>query len=114
MCFSFPLILRLLPQLTPSPFNETLTRSDETNTSNKCNNNTKSASNITGGPKQAPVTKAKKPTKPLRDNNKTVRSLLVKVTAEDRDRFSFDLKKLNWDSYLENLREGRETIHRER
>jgi hypothetical protein len=96
--------LRLLPQLTPRPFTETFTRSDETNSSNKCNA-TKSASNVKAGPKQAPVTKAKKLTKPVMDN-KNVPSFLVKLTAEDRDTFYFDIKKSNWDSYLERCVKG--------
>jgi hypothetical protein len=35
------------------------------------------------------------------DNNKNVPTLLVKVTAEDRDSFYFDTKKLNCDSSVE-------------
>ena len=58
---------------------------------------------ITGGPKEAPVTKAKKSVKPEMDNDKNVRSLLVMVTGEVRDTFCFDIKKLNRDSYLESL-----------
>jgi hypothetical protein len=76
-CFSFPVFLRLLPQITPVPFNENLTRGYETNTSNKCNNTTQSAPKVTGGPKQAPVTKAKEPKKTVMDNNKNVPTLLV-------------------------------------
>jgi len=97
----FSHVLKAIPQITPVPFNETLTWSDETNTSNKCNNITQSAPKVTGGPKQAPVTKAKKPTKPVMDNNKNVPTLLVKVTAEDRDTFYFDTQKLNCDSSVE-------------
>jgi len=41
-------------------------------TTNKCNNATKSAPKVTGGPKQAPVAKAKKSMKPEMDNDKTV------------------------------------------
>ena len=80
--FFFPL-LRLLTQLTPlnSPFNETPTRSVETYTTNKRNNITKSAPKVTGGPKEDPVTKAKKSRKHEMGNDKNVRSLLVKVTA---------------------------------
>ena len=100
-CFAFPVFLRLLPQITPVPFNEILTRSDETNTSNKCNNTTQSAPKVIGGPKQAPVTKAKKSTKPVMDNNKNVPTLLGKVTAKDRDTFYFDTQKLNCDSSVE-------------
>jgi len=72
-------------------------------TTNKCKNTTKSAPKVTGGPKEAPVTNAKKARKCEMDNDKNVRSLPVKVTAEDRDTFYFDRKKLNWDSYLESL-----------
>jgi len=49
------------------------------------------------------VTKAKKSIKPEMDNDKNMRSLLVMVTGEDCDTFCFDIKKLNWDSYLESL-----------
>jgi len=58
---------------------------------------------MTEGPKEAPVTKAKKSMKPEMNNDKNMRSLLVMVTGEDRDMFCFDIKKLNWDSYLESL-----------
>ena len=88
--FFFPL-LRLLPQLTPGPFNETPTRSVETDTTNKRNNTTKSAPKVTGGPKEDPVTKAKKSRKREMGINKNVRSLLVKLTAEDHDTFCFDI-----------------------
>ena len=101
-CFVFPVFLRLLPHITPGPFTETLTRSDETNISNKCNNTTPSSPKVTGGPKQAPLTKAKKPKKPVIDNNINMPTLLVKVKAEDRDTFYFDTKKLNCDSSVES------------
>ncbi|GFG36353.1 hypothetical protein Cfor_05960, partial [Coptotermes formosanus] len=34
--------------------------------------------------------------------DKNVRSLLSKLTPEDRDIFSFDIKQINWNKYLEN------------
>jgi hypothetical protein len=55
-CFSLPVLLRILPQITHGPFTNTPTWSDETNTTNKCNNTTKSTPKVTGGSKQAPVT----------------------------------------------------------
>ncbi|GFG36354.1 hypothetical protein Cfor_05961 [Coptotermes formosanus] len=34
--------------------------------------------------------------------DKNMRSLLAKLTPEDRDIFSFDIKQINWNKYLEN------------
>ena len=55
------MFLRLHPQLTPGPFTETLTWSDEIDTSNKCNKTIKSVPKFTGDLKQARVAEAKKP-----------------------------------------------------
>jgi fatty acyl-CoA reductase len=35
-----------------------------------------------------------------------VRSLLAKLTPADRDTFSFDIKELNWNEYLESCVKG--------
>jgi fatty acyl-CoA reductase len=35
-----------------------------------------------------------------------VRSLLEKLTPEDRDTFSFGIKQLKWDEYLESCVKG--------
>ena len=66
------MFLRLHHQLTPGPFPETLTWSDETGT-------TKSVLKVTGDLKQFRMTKAKKPKEPVMDNNKNVRSLQVQL-----------------------------------
>ena len=39
-------------------------------------------------------------------DDKNVRSVLVKLTVEDRDKFCLDTKQLNWDSCLEIWVEG--------
>ena len=35
-----------------------------------------------------------------------VRSVVVKLTVEDRDTICFDIKQLNWDNYLERWVKG--------
>ena len=39
-------------------------------------------------------------------HGKNMRALLVKLRVEDRDKFGFGIKQLNWDSYLERCVKG--------
>jgi fatty acyl-CoA reductase len=39
-------------------------------------------------------------------NDTNVRSLLEKLTPEDRDIFNFDIKQVNWNDYLGNCVKG--------